>query len=220
MRVIGLTGGIASGKSTVARLLNRLGMPVVDADQLAREAVLPGMPALAEIAAEFGEQVLQGDGTLNRGQLAEIIFADSEARRRLEAIMHPAIAVLADARLSELRSSGAPVVVYVAPLLIEAGVINRVDEVWVVYLDRETQLMRLATRDGLSRQEAERRLAAQMPMEEKRKFGRVIIDNRGTAEELSRRVTEICASEFASLVNPDGGLAGGNEKGAGKGPPP
>jgi dephospho-CoA kinase len=206
MRVIGLTGGIASGKSTVAEILAGLGVPVIDADQLARAVVAPGEPALAAIVAAFGEGVLNPDGSLNRPALGAIVFADPAARKRLEAITHPAIARLAEARLAELRQQGAPVAIYMAPLLIEAGVTGRVDEIWVVYADRETQLGRLMTRDGSTREQAERRLAAQLPMEEKAKQGRVIIDNRGSREELERQVRAVWARELHRLG--EGGSTG------------
>lgn len=191
MRIIGLTGGIASGKSTVSRLLERLGAVVVDADQLAREAVVPGTGAYRAIVAAFGPVILLPDGTIDRKALGRIVFADPDARRRLEAITHPAIAGLAERRLSELRNAGEGVAFYVAPLLIEAGATGRVDEIWVVYVDRETQIARLTARDGIDREEAEQRLTAQMPMEEKAARGSVIIDNRGTAEELERQIVEI-----------------------------
>lgn len=196
MNIIGLTGGIASGKSTVSRILERLGAVVIDADQLAREAVMPGVPAHRAIVDTFGGGVLLPDGTIDRKALGSIIFADFSARKRLEAIMHPAIRALAEQRLAELRRSGAPVAVYMAALLVEAGATDRVDEVWVVYVDRETQVRRVMARDGLSRSEAEQRLAAQMSMEEKAARGQVVIDNNGTPEELERRVEEIWAKRF------------------------
>ncbi|HTG81981.1 MAG TPA: dephospho-CoA kinase [Geobacteraceae bacterium] len=190
MRVIGLTGGIASGKSTVANILARLGAAVVDADQLAREVVAPGEAAYRELVAEFGEAILKPDRTIDRPTLGKIVFADPAARKRLEAITHPAIGRMAEQRLAELKQAGAEIVFYVAPLLIEAGITSRVDEVWVVYLDEPTQLERLIVRDGISREDALRRLAAQMPMDEKKKYGTVVIDNRGTPEETERRVKE------------------------------
>lgn len=196
MNIIGLTGGIASGKSTVSRILERLGAVVIDADQLAREAVMPGRSAHRSIVAAFGEGILLPDGAIDRKALGSIIFADSSARKRLEAITHPAIRDLAELRLAELRRSGVPVAVYMAALLIEAGATDRVDEVWVVYVDRETQVRRVMARDGLSRSEAEQRLAAQMPMEEKAARGQVVIDNNGTPEELERRIEEIWAKRF------------------------
>lgn len=196
MNIVGLTGGIASGKSTVSRILERLGAVVVDADQLAREAVMPGTSAHRSIVAAFGEGILLPDGSIDRKALGSIIFADSSARKRLEAITHPAIRELAERRLAELSRSGVSVAVYMAALLIEAGAADRVDEVWVVYVDRETQVRRVMARDGLSRSEAEQRLAAQMPMEEKAARGQVVVDNNGTPEELERRVEEIWAKRF------------------------
>ena len=196
MRIIGLTGGIASGKSTVARILRKLGGVIIDADQLARETVLPGEPAYLAIIAEFGEEILNSDRTINRQALGKIIFADSVARLRLERITHPAIALLAEKKLAALREAGTPVVIYIAPLLIEAGVTSRVDEVWVVYTDQETQVSRLMQRDGINRTEALQRLAAQMPMAEKCAYGKFLIDNRGTPEETEQQVTNIWEKEI------------------------
>lgn len=190
MRIIGLTGGIGSGKSTVAGFLMKLGGTVVDADHLAREVVMPGTPAYVAIVGEFGTGILSADRTIDRKALGSIVFADPVARRRLEAITHPAIRKKAEERLALIRQEGTPVVFYMAPLLIEAGATARVDEIWVVYADRETQVRRVTARDGINRDEALQRLAAQMPMEEKKKFGTVIIDNRGTLAETERQVRE------------------------------
>lgn len=195
MRIIGLTGGIASGKSTVAGIIAGCGIPVIDADQLAREAVLPGSSALRQIVAAFGEIVLQEDGTLDRSVLAEMIFSEPLARKNLEDILHPAIKELSEKRLDELRSQDVPVAFYMAPLLIEAGAVDRVDEIWVVYVDTETQLERIQKRDSVSREDAEKRIAAQMPMNEKRAFGRIVIDNSGDLEELKSRVTAVLKAE-------------------------
>jgi dephospho-CoA kinase len=196
MRIIGLTGGIASGKTSVATFLERLGAAVVDADLLAREIVEPGEPALALIVAAFGEQVLNRDGTLNRPALAEIVFSDPAARQTLEAITHPAIRARADQKLARLREAGTATAFYVAPLLIEAGNAARVDEIWVVYLDRESQLNRLMARDSLGREAALQRIAAQMPMEEKKKLGKIVIDNRGSREELEAQVARLWREEM------------------------
>lgn len=195
MKVIGLTGGIASGKSSVARTLEKLGAVVVDADQLAREVVKPGEPAYIAIIAEFGELVLNPDQTIDRATLGKLVFADAAARKRLERITHPAIGSRAAERLAELQQAGAQVVFYMAPLLIEAGITSRVDEIWVVYVDEETQLQRLMQRDLISRDEAIQRLSAQMPMAEKVKYGKVVIDNSGTLDETERQVREIWERE-------------------------
>lgn len=190
MRVIGLTGGIASGKSTVAKILAECGAAVIDADLLAREVVMPGTPAHAAIVAAFGAGILSPDRTIDRKALGHIVFADPDARSRLESITHPAIRRKAEEKLAELQMRGTPVVFYMAPLLIEAGATSRVDEIWVVYADRETQLDRLMRRDGIGRDEALQRLAAQMPMDEKKTYGTVVIDNRGTPEEMERQVRQ------------------------------
>jgi dephospho-CoA kinase len=196
VRLIGLTGGIASGKSTVAAIFERLGAPVVDADLLAREVVAPGEEALVRIAEEFGAGVLNADGTLNRAALGARVFADPTARRTLEGITHPAIRKRAEERLTRLREAGVPTAFYVAPLLIEAGIAARMDEVWVVYLDRDSQLERLMARDGLSAADAEARIASQMPMEEKKRLARIVIDNRGSREELEAEVLRLWHREF------------------------
>jgi dephospho-CoA kinase len=203
MRVIGLTGGIASGKSTVANLIAAHGVPVIDADQLSRDAVLPGTEALGRIAEAFGRKVLNQDGTLDRKALSDMIFADPEERITLEGILHPAIKKLAEKRLAELRKNSVPVALYVAPLLIEAGAVDRVDEIWVVHVDSNTQIERLQKRDGISREDAMKRLSSQMPMEEKRKHGRIVIENCGSIEELTAIVDELCRVEKLVEVTPD-----------------
>ena len=196
MRIIGLTGGIASGKSTVARLLEKLGAKVVDADQLSRDAVEPGTAAHAAIIEAFGAGIRNPDGTIDRGRLGALVFADRDARRRLESITHPAIARLAEDQLNRLREEDVRVAIYMAPLLIEAGVTGRVDEIWVVYVDREIQVERLMARDNVSREDALRRIDSQMPMEEKRRYGKVVIDNRGTFEETAHQVYEAWEREI------------------------
>lgn len=188
MKIIGLTGGIASGKTTVAAIFERLGAPVVDADKLAREVVEPGTPGHAAIVEAFGPQVLAADGSIDRAALGCIVFRNPEARKILEGVTHPAIGSRAVALLEKLRSEGHPVVFYVAPLLIEAGITSRVDEVWVVYVDAATQVLRLMERDRITREEAERKIACQMPIEEKRKHAKVVIDNGGSREDTERTV--------------------------------
>jgi dephospho-CoA kinase len=198
MRVIGLTGGIASGKSTVAKILERLGAVVIDADALSREVLRPGEAAYEAILAEFGERIVNPDRTINRSALGEIVFADPGARIRLERITHPAISRRAGQKLAELRREGVPLVFYMAPLLIESVASARVDEIWVTYVDLATQLHRLVERDGMSRDQALQRIATQMPMDEKKKYGRVVIDNRGSLTEMERQVREIWAREVKS----------------------
>lgn len=200
MRIIGLTGGIASGKSTVARFLEECGAVVIDADQLAREVVLPGEPAYYAIVAKFGVGILNPDLTINRAALGSIVFADDKARSVLEGITHPAIGRRAEKKLAALREAGTEIVIYMAPLLIEAGITSRVDEIWVVYVDPATQIERIMARDGIGREDALRRIAAQMPMMEKVKYGKVIIDNRGEVKETARQVRELWGKEIKRRI--------------------
>lgn len=188
MKIIGLTGGIATGKSTVARFMEELGARIIDADQLSREAVAPGSPALSRIAETLGLDLLLPDGTLDRQKVRSRVFQDTALRHRLEAILHPAIKELALRRIDEARQSGAAVAVYMAPLLIEANATDRVDEVWVVTVKPELQLERLMARDHCSREEALRMVAAQMPLAEKERHGRVVIDNSDGHEQTRQQV--------------------------------
>lgn len=183
MLTIGLTGGIASGKSTVSRMLRELGAPVIDADAIVHRLQAPGTPVTLAIAAEFGPDIIRPDGALDRAALGRIVFADKEARSRLEAIVHPAVRRQMQDEAEAYRRQGHPAAVLDVPLLIEGGLHRTVDRVWLVYVDRETQLARLMARDGLSRAEAELRAAAQMSLEEKRAFADLIIDNRGSERE-------------------------------------
>lgn len=201
MKIIGLTGGIASGKSSVARLLKMLGAEVIDADMLAREVVTPGKPAYSAIIDMFGAGILDPDLTINRESLGKIVFGNPLARAQLEAIMHPAIKDLAEQQIAELRTRGCKTVFYMAPLLIEAGAVDRVDEVWVVYVDRETQIQRLMKRDFLSMHDAGLRIASQMPMDEKIRHGRIVINNCGIWEETEKRIREIWEAEFPAGGN-------------------
>lgn len=188
MKIIGLTGGIATGKSTVARLLAEHGARIIDADQLSREVVAPGSPLLAKVAELFGPEVISADGTLDRQGVRRLVFSDPARRRALEALLHPAIAALARIRLEEARQAGAPVAVYMAPLLIEAGATDRVDEIWVVTVRPEVQLARLMARDHCTLEQARQIVEAQMPLAEKERFGLVVIENSGSLEETARQV--------------------------------
>ena len=196
IHVIGLTGGIATGKSSIARFFQDKGAAVIDADQLAREAVDPGSRGLAEVVAAFGTGVLAQDGRLDRKQLGVSVFSDSRKRIQLEGILHPEIKRLAEERIAFAAATGHRVVFYMAPLLIEAGVTDRVDEVWVVTVRPEVQLERLLLRDGISRDEAQCMIDSQMPLADKEKYGRVVIDNSGTPEETGKRLAEIWVQEI------------------------
>jgi dephospho-CoA kinase len=200
MRVIGLTGGIASGKSTVAGFFREQGGVVIDADDLSREVVRPGSDTLKRIAAAFGAEMLLPDGNLDRKRLGQLVFLDAAQRRRLEEITHPAIKRLAAERISRLASEGHRVVFYMAPLLIEAGATDRVDEVWVVSVRPEIQLERLMRRDAIGRTEAARIIASQMPLSEKERHGRIVIDNSGTLDDTRRIVAAVWEREIGSTT--------------------
>ncbi|RUS43837.1 dephospho-CoA kinase [Cohnella sp. AR92] len=186
---MGLTGGIATGKSTVSRLLTECGAALVDADRIAREVVEPGQASLRLIAERFGQAVLLENGALNRKKLGEIVFADPAEREALERITHPAIRAVMKERMARLeREDPSRLVVVDVPLLYESELSSLFQKVMVVYVPREVQLERLMERDGLSREAAERRLHAQMDIEEKRKRADFVIDNRGSLEETTRLV--------------------------------
>ena len=182
---VGLTGGIASGKSLVADELAARGAVIIDADVLAREVVEPGTAGLAAVVERFGEEVLDGD-RLDRRRLGQIVFADPEARRDLERIVHPAVR----ARAAELEREAAPdaVVVHVIPLLVETGQQDRFDVVLVVDVDQQTQLVRLVTRDGLTEADARARLAAQASREQRRAAADIVIDNGGSVTDLKTQI--------------------------------
>jgi dephospho-CoA kinase len=190
MRVLGLTGGIGSGKSVVAQMFARLGAVVIDADQLAREVVEPGQPALREIATTFGPDVLLPDGRLDRPKLAGIIFADPAERAKLDAITHPRIRARMDEEI-KARRSGPGILIVDIPLLYENDRTHSVERVIVVWVDPQTQLRRIRQRDGLSADAARQRIAAQMPLEAKRARADHVIDNSGTREDTRRQVEAI-----------------------------
>ncbi len=198
VRVIGLTGGIASGKSTVARFFSERGIPVIDADQLARDVVLPGSPAIGRIVALFGVRVLREDGSLDRALVRELVFADLDKRKQLEEILHPEIRRLAETSIKAASDSGSTTVIYMAPLLIEAGAIDRVDDVWLVSLLPEVQLQRLMARDHIPRAAAERMIGSQMPLAEKERFATQIINNNGTWQETSQQLELLWKKEFGT----------------------
>jgi dephospho-CoA kinase len=198
IRVIGLTGGIATGKSSVAKFFTELGIPVIDADQLARDAVQPGSPALEQIISLFGRELLMHDGALDRKRLGELVFSNPEKRRQLEGILHPEIRKLAEERIAQAAAAGHQRLIYMAPLLIEAGATDRVDDLWVVTVRPEIQLERLMRRDGINREQAERIVGSQMPLSEKARYGSVVIDNSGTEAQTRMVLETVWAKETGS----------------------
>jgi dephospho-CoA kinase len=193
MRLVGLTVGIASGKSTFAAALRALGAPVLDADQLARAAVAKGTPGLAAVVAAFGPAVLTPDGELDRKRMASRVFSDPAARARLEAIVHPEVRARFRGELARLEAEGHRIVFYDVPLLFEARQQEQVDLAVVVWAPREAQVARLLERDGLSRQEAEARLAAQLPIDAKAGLADVVVLNDGAAGALAAKAARLLA---------------------------
>jgi dephospho-CoA kinase len=192
MLTAGLTGGIATGKSTVAEMFREMGAAIVCADRLARDAVRKGEPARDEIVAAFGAEVLGPDGELDREEVGRRIFPDPEARRRLEAIVHPRVFAAMEDRIAEIgRENPGSVAILDVPLLFESGMERRLRPIIVVYAPEATQRARLMARDGRSEAEARDRIAAQMSIEEKRRRADRIIDNGGSLDETRRQVAEI-----------------------------
>lgn len=187
--LIGLTGGIGAGKSAVASRFESHGAVIIDGDKVAREVVAPGTEGLAEVVAEFGRGVLSADGSLDRPALGRIVFGDRDARRRLEAITHPRIRV----RTVELIAAApeGSVVVNDVPLLVEGGMSSAFELVVIVFAPLETRIERLASTRGMSREEAQSRIAAQATDEQRRAVADVAIENDGTLDDLHRRVDEV-----------------------------
>ena len=204
-RVIGLTGGIASGKSTVAALLRARGAAVVDADQLARDVVAPGQPALGELVVRFGPDILAADGSLDRKALGARVFADPAARADLNRITHPRIAAAAQAAIAAHAAAGAPVVFYEAALLVENRLHEGLDGTIVVSVDPAVQAARLAGRDGLDAAAVQARLAAQLPLADKVAVATWVVDNRGDRAALEHAVDQLWHSleaRFGPLIAP------------------
>lgn len=197
MKLIGLTGGIASGKSTVGRWLAAAGIPVVDSDQLSRDAVAPGSPGLAAVVERFGRGMLTHTGELNRPALGDLIFHDEEARTALNGIMHPAIAGLARDRLSALAEQGVEWAVYEVPLLFENRLEGMFDVIVLVAAREEDQVRRVLRRDGLDFNKARARLATQMPLAEKRQRATIVIENDSDLATLAQRAS----STFSTVLD-------------------
>jgi dephospho-CoA kinase len=181
---LGLTGGIACGKSTVSAMLAERGAKIVDADQTAREVVLPGEAALEAIVAVFGQAVLNEDGTMNRSALGSIVISDPQRLTQLEAILHPAIRTRMWGRINAYEQEDPnQLIVADIPLLYETGQASLYDEIMVVYVPREIQIERLMSRNSITAEQAEQRIALQMDIEEKRQLANYVIDNSGTLEQ-------------------------------------
>lgn len=197
--IIGLTGGIASGKSTVAKMLKEKGAHLLDADVLAREAVEPEQPAWREIVDWLGESILLPDRNIDRAKLAGLVFNDRRMLEKLNHIVHPWVGARFMEQAETLKQQDPHgVIVYDVPLLIEAGLKRAVDCVLLVHVPRDTQIARLQQRDGLSRSQAEARLNSQLPLDEKKKHADYTIDNRGTQVETARQVDRFWKEQVSS----------------------
>lgn len=190
VKIIGLTGGIASGKSTVSNILKGLGAHIIDADRIARDVVAPGSDALAEIVAFFGEGVISSDGFLKRGELSRIVFNDPDALRTLNGITHPRIVEAIHTRIQK-ESMCEDILILDAALLIELKLGSLVDETWLICVQPETQIERLLRRENMSRADAEKIIRAQLPLDEKMKVADVCIDNNGSMEDLQNRIKKL-----------------------------
>ncbi|MGM9926669.1 MAG: dephospho-CoA kinase [Bacillus sp. (in: firmicutes)] len=190
-KVIGITGGIASGKSTVSKIIEQLGYTVVDADIAARIVVEPGQEAYKGVVASFGEEILNEDQTLNREKLGSIIFNDEKKRLQLNAIMHPAIRNYMDEEKNAAFARGEKVVFMDIPLLFESKLTQTVDLSILVYVDADVQLRRLMERNGLSQEDALARIRSQMPLSEKRELADAIIENNETVEKTKQQLLDI-----------------------------
>ena len=196
MKIIGLTGGIASGKSTVATELRKQNVPVFDADEVSRNAVAKGSKGLALVAEAFGAEYLTGDGEMDRAKISQLVFSDKEALKTLEGILHKIVWDEAEAFLAEAREQKAKLAVLDVPLLIETKWHERVDLVWLVAVSKEQQIKRAMIRSGMTEEEVKARIAAQMSLEDKKKFADVVLDNSGALEETLEQVHK----ELAKLL--------------------
>jgi dephospho-CoA kinase len=190
MKIIGLTGGIASGKSTVSRALRELGAIIIDADEVAHAIIEPGKPAWKDIVEHFGLGVLNPDQTIDREKLGAIVFNDPEKLQVLNQITHPRVGEQFKQMIKDIKSQQADAVLFIeVPLLYETHMDRICDEVWVVWVDEETQIQRLMKRDGLSREDALKRIDAQMSLDEKARRADFVIDNRFSIEETIESAT-------------------------------
>lgn len=188
---IGLTGGIATGKSTVVKIMQEFGVSVINLDQISREILTKGSEGYWQVLEIFGQEILDSSENINRKKLGKIVFNNVEKRNVLEAITHPLILKKMDEKIDFLKSVGEKVVVVEVPLLIETGMMDQFDQVWLVYIDKAIQKKRLKERDFLSENEILQRINAQMPLEEKKKYADFIIDNSSNRDELKEKLRKI-----------------------------
>lgn len=191
MKIIGLTGGIGSGKSTVSQLLIELGAVVIDTDKVGHGAFQPGSPAWQQVVSAFGKQVVAPGGEIDRKKLGEIVFGNSQARLKLEQIMHPAIFEIVCSQIAEYRRQGVSTVVLEVPLLVETGWTSFVDEVWVTTAPKSTILKRLEERSGMTADESRARIRSQLSSEERLQHADVVIDTDCTLNELKARISQL-----------------------------
>jgi dephospho-CoA kinase len=199
VHLFGLTGGIASGKSTVAARLRRRGVPVIDADELARQVVAPGTDGLRAVVDAFGPEVLGPTGALDRKAVGRIVFSDGAARRKLEEITHPRIAALTMKRAAELADTGAPLACYEAALIVENGAADAFRPLVVVACPEDVQLARIRARDGASAEDALARIRAQKPLADKIALADFVVDTNGSLEEGARRADAALAGVCARV---------------------
>lgn len=189
MTIIGVTGGIGAGKSSVSMILRDLGAIVIDADHVSREVVKPHKPAWIEIRKTFGDNVFNDDGTLDRGKLAQIVFSSEEKKLELEGIIHKQVVFEIEKRLKSLKASGYnDTVVLDVPIPIKRGFLDIVDRVWVVFSRDEIRINRVVERSGISREDAEKRIKSQMTQEEYKELAHEVIENNGSLNELEEKV--------------------------------
>lgn len=211
MHLFGLTGGIASGKSAVAARLRARGVPIIDADALARDAVALGSPGLADVVKAFGDDVLGADGTLDRKKVAAIVFADDAKRKVLNGIVHPRVTALTLEHAARLRDAGEALGCYEAALIVENGVADVFRPLIVVAAPEDVQVARACARDRATADEARARIRAQMPLAEKTKVADFVIENDGTLEDLQKKTDEVLAAICAKVgVDPARYAADGN----------
>jgi dephospho-CoA kinase len=203
MLVIGLTGGIGTGKSLVAHMLGELGAEIIDADRIGHEAYTPHTPVWKEVVEAFGEDILQTSGEIDRKRLGSIVFSDPKELARLNSIMHPRMAEMIHKRVIELEGQGADTVVVEAAVLVEAGwdKLPWVDEVWVTRSDEEQVVQRIKERNNLPDEEIRKRIGSQLPFEERSRNAQVVVDNSGAIDDLKQAVESIWESRVKGKVS-------------------